>query len=89
MKSSKKRRPPKLKDFKEDLEGDNGKLDLIRDKRYMKKRQKDKATFRVFSDEFLDWPLNSFLIQNENQIIPKNGGGIGRKRRRICLEQDY
>ena len=44
------------------MEGDNNKMDLIRDKRYMKKRQKDKATFRVFSDEVLNWPMNSFLI---------------------------
>lgn len=36
-------------------------------------KTKDKIKFKVYEEDELDWPINSFLIQNSHKIRPKNG----------------
>jgi hypothetical protein len=40
--------------------------------------------FKVFAEEDLFWPVDSYLIQNIKKVPPKHGGA-----KRISMEQDY
>ena len=44
----------------------------------------NKLNFKLYQDEQLHWPLNSYLVSNQQKIPPKNG-----ENKRICAEQDY
>ena len=43
-----------------------------------------KIAFKVYKEDDLIWPIDSFLILNSNSILPKNGDS-----RRVFAEQDY
>jgi len=40
--------------------------------------------FKVFAEDDLLWPVDSYLIQNIQKVPPKHGGA-----KRISMEQDY
>ena len=40
--------------------------------------------FKIFAEEDLFWPCESYLIQNIQKVPPKHGGA-----KRISMEQDY
>jgi hypothetical protein len=41
-------------------------------------------TFKVYEEDELNWPVNSYLIQNIKEVPPKHGAD-----KRITFEQDY
>jgi hypothetical protein len=43
-----------------------------------------KMKFKVFAEDDLLWPVDSYLIQNIQKVPPKHGGA-----KRISMEQDY
>jgi len=43
-----------------------------------------KIAFKLYDEEDLIWPVDSFLISHSNQILPKNGDS-----KRVFAEQDY
>jgi hypothetical protein len=50
----------------------------------LKKQDGSKMKFKVFAEDDLGWPVDSYLIQNIQRVPPKHGGG-----KRISMEQDY
>lgn len=61
MQNIKKQKPPKLCKIKAET------LTL--------NKEKGKIKFKVFAEDDLFWPVDSYLIQNINKVQPKHGGG--------------
>ena len=49
-----------------------------------KKSDGAKMKFKIFAEDDLFWPVDSYLIQNIQKVPPKHGGA-----KRITMEQDY